>query len=180
MSISDFFYDQEPAKNIPHDKKVIGIQIGAQDYYKIWPVENVIKLSLFLLSKNYFLVFFGANKIESRMMLKIQNAVNSSNIYNLVGKTEVVELPAILKRLNLLITNDTGILHLAISMQIKTLSLFGPTSSKEFGAYQDRDIHFSIQKNGFFVNDKPKKKRSQEGMKLIKVNEVISTIEKII
>jgi ADP-heptose:LPS heptosyltransferase len=180
MSISDFFYDQEPVKNIPYDKKVIGIQLGAQDIYKIWPVENVIKLSLFLLSKNYFLLFFGGNKIERQMMIEIQKNINSSNFYSLVGKTKVIELPSMIKRLNLLVTNDTGILHLAIAMKIKTLSLFAPTSSKEFGAYQDRHLHFSIQKNGFFVNDKPKKKRTQEGMKLIEVDEVISSIEKII
>jgi len=180
MAISSFFYDQLPIGNIPYDRKVIGIQLGAQDIYKIWPVENVIRLSLFLLSKNYFLVFFGGNKIECQMMIEIKKNINSSNFYSLVGKTKVIELPSIIKRLNLLVTNDTGILHLAIAMKIKTLSLFGPTSSKEFGAYQDNDLHFSIQKNGFFVNDKPKKKRTQEGMQLIEVDEVISTIEKII
>ena len=65
-------------------------------------------------------------------------------------------------------------------MKVKSLSLFGPTSSKEFGAYQDLDIHHNIQKNGFFVNDKPKKKRTQDGMNLISVDEVLSKIEEII
>ena len=60
------------------------------------------------------------------------------------------------------------------------MSPFGPTSSKEFGAYQDIELHHNIQKNGFFVNDKPKKKRTQDGMRLISVDEVISKIEEII
>jgi ADP-heptose:LPS heptosyltransferase len=180
MTISDFFYNQKPVSFLPSSQKIVGIQIGAQDIYKIWPVENIIKLSKYLLGKNYFLVFFGSTRLEYQMMLEIENSVDSSNVCNLVCKTKIIELPAILKRLNMLVTNDTGILHLAIAMKIRSLSLFGPTSSKEFGAIQDNELHKSIQKNGFFVNDKPKKMRNQDGMKLIKVQEVISKIEEII
>ena len=80
----------------------------------------------------------------------------------------------------MLVTNDTGILHLAIAMRVRSLSLFSPTSNKEFGAYQDYELHHSIQKNGSFVNNVSKKKRTQDGMKLINVDEVISMIEEII
>jgi ADP-heptose:LPS heptosyltransferase len=180
MSISDHFYSKESEDFFSTKKKIIGIQLGAQDIYKIWPVENVIELSLHLLSMNYFLVFFGTTKFEREMMIKIENEVNSESKCNLVQKTEINELPEILKQLNLLVTNDTGILHLSIAMKVKSLSLFGPTSSKEFGAYQDREIHKSIQKDGFFVNNKPKKKRTQDGMRLISVDEVISKIEEIV
>jgi len=180
MTISDYYDNQSPVDFLSNKKSVIGIQLGAQDIYKIWPVESVIKLSLFLLSKNYFLVFFGSTKFEYKMMLEVEKAVSSSGIYNLVCKTKIDELPSYLKQIKLLVTNDTGILHLAIAMKIKTLSLFGPTSSKEFGAYQDQNLHHSIQKNGFFVNDKPKKSRTQDGMKLISVDEVIFKLEEMI
>ena len=181
MSISDEYYHQQALLDFfPTGKKIIGIQIGAQDIYKIWPVENFIKLSLYLISQDYFLVFFGATRFEQRMMIEIEQAVNPSSICNLVSKTKISELPRILKQISLLVTNDTGLLHLAIAMKVKSLSLFGPTSGKEFGAYQDINLHHTIQKNGFFVNDKPKKNRTQDGMKLIKVNEVISKIGEIV
>ena len=106
--------------------------------------------------------------------------ISISNICNLVCKTKISELPSILKRLNLLVTNDTGILHLAIAMKVKSLSLFGPTPSIEFAAYQDKDFHSHIQKNGYFVNDKPKKQRTQDGMKLISVDEVIEKLKEMV
>jgi ADP-heptose:LPS heptosyltransferase len=180
MSISDSFYNEKSNNFLTNSHKIIGIQLGAQDIYKIWPVENIIKLSQYLLNKNFFLVFFGSTSLEYKMMFEVEKKVDPSKIHNLVGKTNIIELPAILKKLNLLVTNDTGILHLAIAMKVKSLSLFGPTSSKEFGAIQDKELHQSIQKNGFFVNDKPKKKRNQDGMKLIKVDEVISKINEMI
>jgi ADP-heptose:LPS heptosyltransferase len=179
MTIADHFYQQTPIDYLPTKKKVIGIQLGAQVTYKIWPLENVIGLSKYLVEQNYFLVFFGATQFESQMMRKIEDVVESSGFLNLCRKTKISELPAIIKRLDLLVTNDTGILHLAIAMKVKSLSLFGPTSCKEFGAYQDIELHHSIQKDGFFVNNIPKKQRTQDGMKLITVDEVFSKIEEI-
>ena len=180
MTISHFFYQQPPIDFPTTNRQIIGIQLGAQDIYKIWPVENVINLSKKLLNLNYFLVFIGATKFESQMMKEIENAIETSSILNLNCKTKIDELPAIIKGLDLLLTNDTGILHLAIAMKVKSVSLFGPTSSKEYGAYQDQDLHHSIQKDGFFVNNMPKKQRTQDGMKLITVDEVFSKIEEII
>lgn len=180
MSISEHYYQHKQNEFISTDQKIIGIQLGAQDTYKIWPSENVSSLSERLIEKNFFLIFFGATKFESEMMKEIEGVIDPSGFVNLCCKTSISELPAIIKRLDLLVTNDTGILHLAIAMKVKSLSLFGPTSSKEFGAYQDKELHHSIQKDGFFVNNKPKKKRTQEGMKLISVDDVFSKIEEII
>lgn len=180
MSISKYYYSQLPIDYFPEHKKIIGIQLGAQDIYKIWPVDNVIEVSHYLINNGYFLVFFGATEFERKMMFKIKKTLGNLDFKNLVGKTNINELPFILKRLDLLLTNDTGILHLAISMKVKSLALFSPTSSKEFGAYQDNTIHSCIQKNGFFINDKPKKQRSQVSMELISVSEVIEKLEAII
>ncbi len=63
MSISDYFQNEQATVFLPNNQKIIGIQLGAQDNYKIWPVENIIKLSQYLISKNFFLVFFWRNKL---------------------------------------------------------------------------------------------------------------------
>jgi len=180
LTIAAEFYFKQPVNYFTTNRKVIGIQLGTQDVYKIWPVERVIRLSELLLLKKYYLVFFGATTLELGMMKKVENSINSNNILNLVGKTKISELPGKLKQLDLLVTNDTGILHLAIAMKVKSLSLFSPTSSEEFGAYQDKELHHSIQKDGFFVNTKPKKQRTQDGMQLISVEEVFSKIQEVV
>tara|TARA_B110000008_G_scaffold277258_1_gene318144 strand:+ start:5310 stop:6362 length:1053 start_codon:yes stop_codon:yes gene_type:complete len=180
MTISKNFHEKKGIDYQSKDKKVIGIQLGAQDLYKIWPVENIINLSKKLIQYNYFLVFFGATKFESKMMHLIEESVDFNNALNLSCKTTIEQIPEMIKGLDLLVSNDTGILHLAITLKVKSLGLYSPTSSNEFGAYQDKDLHFSIQKDGSFVNNKPKKQRSQDGMKLIKVSEVFSLIEDIV
>jgi ADP-heptose:LPS heptosyltransferase len=180
MRISEIFHQKKGLGYQSKNKKVIGIQLGAQDVYKVWPVENVIELSKKLIKKNYFLVFFGATKFESKMMHMIERSIDFDNAINLNCKTTIEQIPNRIKGLDLLISNDTGILHLAITLKVKSLGLYSPTSNEEFGAYQDKDLHFSIQKDGSFVNNKPKKQRNQDGMKLIKVNEVMSLVEGIV
>jgi len=176
-------YDMECNSLIPEisEEKIIGVQLGAQDVYKIWPTENILQLCRKLINGGYHIVLFGATKFESRMAKRIMNSLGCNNdcVTDLCCRTDIDDLPCLLQRLSLLVTNDTGILHLAIALSVRTLSLFGPTSVKEFGAYQDYDNHYYIQKDGSFVNDQPKKQRSQDGMKLITVSEVYNKIIEI-
>ena len=65
---------------------------------------------------------------------------------------------------------------MAIALEIKTVSLFGPTDSKIFGPYQDFNLHKLIQVDGSFVNNLPKKQRGQEGMELIDADQVLTEV----
>ena len=153
----------------------IGIQLGAQDIYKMWPVDNFIKLAEKLHEKflKIKFVMLGSTKYEQNLTKDFILRLGQPNlIINLCGGSSIQELPVILNNLDLLITNDTGTLHLAVALQKKTVSLFGPTNSKEFGPYQDLQLHKVIQANGYFVNNQPKKLRGQEGMALISDNDV--------
>lgn len=62
---------------------------------------------------------------------------------NLVGKTRLSELIAKLRGCQLLLTNDTGTMHLAAALGIPTVSIFGSTCPIETGPLGDR--HTVIQ-----------------------------------
>ena len=82
-------------------------------------------------------------------------------------------MPILINDLDLLLTNDTGAMHLAIALQVETVSLFGPTDSKIYGPYQDYNFHKVIQVDGSFVNIVPKKQRGSDGMALISIDQVL-------
>jgi ADP-heptose:LPS heptosyltransferase len=50
-------------------------------------------------------------------------------------------LLAIIKNLDILVTGDTGPLHLAVALKIKTVSLFVTANPKHTGPYQDHQLH---------------------------------------
>lgn len=152
----------------------LGIQVGTQDVYKIWNINNYIAL-INLLNPDIRLVFFGI-KVETVLVNTITQNIPHKNITNLCGKTKMANLPNALSKVDLLLTPDTGTMHLAIALHIPTVSLFSPTDSKIFGPYQDFDKHIVIQKDGSFINNIPKKQRGGEAMDLISVDEVYNVL----
>lgn len=92
-----------------------------------------------------------------------------NNIENLVGKTSLPDLLSQIKIMDVLVTGDTGPLHLAIALQIPTVSLFVTADPKWTGPYQDLHLHTVINKV-LSVDNYP--------MELIKVDEVLDVINK--
>ena len=54
---------------------------------------------------------------------------------DLAGATAVGLLPALLSRASMLITNDSGPMHVAAAVGIPVVALFGPTSAARTGPY---------------------------------------------
>jgi len=173
------FYTTLHKKN---NEFVLGIQLGAADIYKMWPVENFSQLSnqLLLSYPTMKIVLLGIQKEEILADQVFALSTDKERIINYCGTTRIEELPDTINSLDLLLSNDTGTLHLAIALKKNTVSLFSPTDSTIFGPYQDHQLHTVIQKDGSFMNQYPTKKRNQDAMKLITVDEVYqATIEQI-
>ena len=50
---------------------------------------------------------------------------------DLSGKTTIRELAALINSLDVLLTNDSGPMHVAAAYQVPTIAIFGPTKHKE-------------------------------------------------
>lgn len=59
----------------------------------------------------------------------------SEQFLNLTGNTSLVSLPALLKRADWVISNDSGPMHLAAALGVRTLGIFGPTDPRLTGPY---------------------------------------------
>jgi len=54
---------------------------------------------------------------------------------NLTGNTSLMSLPALIKRADWVISNDSGPMHLAAALGVRTLGIFGPTDPRVSGPY---------------------------------------------
>ena len=162
----------------------IGFQLGAQDNYKIWPINNFIKLASKLCTETqkFKFVLLGATKNEIKLAEEFCRGLNNpGSVVNICGKTKIDELPSIVNDMDLLVTNDTGTMHLAIALGIKTISLFGPTNLNEFGPYQDYNIHrVANTGNPRFVQDRQVDFKSLNLMENIGIDQVYSEIKRAI
>jgi len=71
---------------------------------------------------------------------EIKKLVNHGNIYNLAGETTLRELGALLEKSDLLITNDSGTMHMAAAVNCPIIAIFGPTNPYRYGPVGTKNI----------------------------------------
>lgn len=69
---------------------------------------------------------------EERAAKGIRSAIETS-IMDLTGRTSLEELMGIIGSLSLLLSNDSGPMHLAAALGVPTVAVFGPTDERETG-----------------------------------------------
>jgi len=159
----------------------IGFQLGASHLARAWPIANFVKLAKILTKELDCIFVLIGNKKEKFLAEKFKKEYKIGNILDIVGKTNIEELPYVVKKLDILITPDTGTLHLAIALKVKTISLFALSLPEETGPIQDLHLHKVIFKpEGLKWLAKDRKKSSQEAMKLISVEEVEKAVRELL
>lgn len=127
---------------VPADSHRVAFQVGASYTYKCWPEGHFIALGRRLLQKNpeLILLILGSRK-EKKRCQRISAGIQSPRVTNLAGRCSIGMMKALIGDLKLLVTNDTGPMHIAIALGTRTVCFFGPTSPELFGPLQDPDRH---------------------------------------
>ncbi|WP_426575612.1 glycosyltransferase family 9 protein (plasmid) [Xenorhabdus stockiae] len=143
---------------IEKDYISIGFQMGASSSERCWSVKNFVQVASDILKKDGTaqIVLIGSPNDISLQQEFMQNLPKTyhNRINQLVGKSTLIELTQKINELDLLVTGDTGPMHIAIALKIPTVSLFVTASRSATGPYQDPEIHkvilgtaLSIHKN---------------------------------
>jgi|GEM_PF-51411 len=113
---------------------LVAVNIGATRPQKRWFAESFAAMLDGLGDTQVVLV--GAGAEDTQMAADIVSRTKSSPI-NLVGKTKVRALAAILKRCDLLISGDSGPMHLATAVGTPCVALFGSTDPNVTGPFDE-------------------------------------------
>jgi ADP-heptose:LPS heptosyltransferase len=97
-----------------------------------WPLENFKNLmqKILLHYPEYDIVIIGS-KGEMQYADQLIDEANPK-IKSVAGKTSLKELISLIASSKVMVTNDTGPMHLAFSTQTRTLALFGPSKPEQF------------------------------------------------
>lgn len=119
------------------NKKFIAVNSVAYWETKLWDDEKFARLADSIKTKlNMEVVFTGSakesiEKITTRMQAKA---------VNLAGETTLPELAYLYQKALLLVTTDSGPMHLAAAVGTPVVALFGPTDPRRTGPYGDGHI----------------------------------------
>lgn len=112
-------------KNFKTQDFLIGITPSAGNKVKEWPPERFGKLADFIQQnkKGHVLIIGGAN--DKSIVDKMKKVMETTAL-DTTGKWNIDELKALLARLHMFISVDTGPLNIAVALGIPTINILGP------------------------------------------------------
>jgi ADP-heptose:LPS heptosyltransferase len=109
------------------ERCLIAIQTGASQLQRAWELENFAELSRRLLERGDTDILLLGDATERERSETLLSLIGLP-VLDLVGHTSLVQLPALLAACDLLISNDTGTIHIAAAVGTPTLGLFFSTA----------------------------------------------------
>lgn len=109
---------------------------GASILERRWGADRFRRVAEVLTSFGIKIVVVGGK--EDR--IQGNEIVAGGNGINLAGLTNLTETAAVLAKSLLLLSGDSGVLHIAVGLGVPTVSLFGPGRSKKWAPRGDRHI----------------------------------------
>lgn len=79
------------------------------------------------------LVVLVGSPAERAYTEEVSNGLPDDRVWNLAGKTSIDQLIGLIRHAALVVTNDTGPMHIAFSCKSPTICLFGPCSPVQYG-----------------------------------------------
>jgi len=114
----------------------IVIQPGARWPNKRWPVENFAGLVRLLAEQFADARFAIPGGGEDKPLGEIISRAAPERCLNLCGQTSLPEMVEWLRLCELMVTNDTGPMHVAAALGKPLVALFGPTEPRRTGPYR--------------------------------------------
>ncbi len=128
-------------EKLPTQGSIIGMNPGAAyGSAKCWPKERFQELTRQLLEEDPHrtVLFFGDQ--TSHDMIEEIVAPFKERIINFCSKTSLRELAALISLCHVLVTNDSGPMHMAAALKVPLVALFGSTNEIKTGPYQFGEV----------------------------------------
>ena len=147
----DYFLSKEDnvdLKTLPtaFQQSYIGWAIGAKQNTKKFPIEKIIKA---IKQINQPVILLGG-KEDEQAANEICTALPEKSIFNACGKFSLNQSASLVKQADQIVTNDTGLMHIAAAFKKPVISIWGNTipefgMSPYFGNQPIRNSQFEIR-----------------------------------
>ena len=132
-------------------EKVVGLCPTARHFTKCWPRERFIELGMRCArDRDAKILLFGGNN-DTGYCEAVANAINegagSGRASNLCGQYSLLESAAAMDFCDVVVTNDSGLMHIAEARQRNLVALFGSTV-RQFGFFPQNKNSIVIERDG--------------------------------
>jgi ADP-heptose:LPS heptosyltransferase len=148
-----------------------------------WPASYFVSL-LLKLTQHYpqhTLVFIGTSSEKDYTQQVVQH-LPSEHVMDFSGKTSITGLIQLLAGASLVVTNDTGPLHLAAAVKTPVVALFGPCNPLQFACHIVGEILYKPLYCSPCVHEfqQPPCKGNNRCMQMITVDDVFDAAQRLL
>jgi lipopolysaccharide heptosyltransferase II len=119
------------SQGLEDDMRFVGLTPGATKRQKRWPADRFAEAAAALIGELSLPAVVLGGRYDVRIAHAIAERMPARPIV-LAGKTSLAETAALLERCRLLLTNDTGPMHMASALAVPVVAIWGPTSAEKF------------------------------------------------
>ena len=105
-------------------RAVVGIFTGATVNERRWGTRKFAGLAKALVEEGLGIVLLGGPG-DVQSSAEVKHGLDYKSVLDLTGKTSLVETAAVISMLDVLVSGDTGLMHIAYGAGTPTVSLFG-------------------------------------------------------
>lgn len=116
-----------PTKTVTQPRMILcpGAEFGPA---KQWPVSHYAALAESLIQHGWQVLIMGSKADAKTAQSIIEKLPNAQQCFNLCGETQLGEAIDIMATADHVVTNDSGLMHIAAALQKPLTALYGPTS----------------------------------------------------
>ncbi len=119
----------------------ITLHPGAGKTPNRWPVERFVQLGEILSREFGARLFVTSGPMDGAVLAEFRRHVKVE--YQLIENQPIRRVASYLRRMNLVISNDTGIMHVAAAAGAPVLALFGPTDPGQWAPIGNRNRYIA-------------------------------------
>ena len=115
------------------ERPLFAVAPGARWPTKRWPVERFAQAAQTLAARYEATIILVGDRTETSLAREL-TARLSVPVMDWTGRLSLMQTAVLIQRCQLLLCNDSGLMHVAVALQVPVVAIFGPTV-QEFGFY---------------------------------------------
>lgn len=173
------------AAGVKAGERIIGIHPFAANPPRAWHPDNFAELAGQLQQRYGARILFFGGPRDAKDLPALRAALTVPPL-EAVGVTTLRQTMALLSRCQLLVCNDSGIMHLAASLQVPLVALFGPQAPLKFGPWGEncRVVYSSFPcspcRQKFFTECQPSERGRPECLEALTVERVLGEVDRLV
>jgi len=114
-------------------RPLVGVHVSGGRESKQWHLDRFADVADRVARERGATLLLTGSESDRPLVQQVADRLRHPRVLNLAGALDLVTLAAVVSRLDLLITGDTGPMHLASAMQTPLVALFGPSDPRRYG-----------------------------------------------